>query len=164
MASVQGHRIESKVLIYRFSSILSSVTMQGKTSHKFVDPNENFLLRLYYQKDVLTVMCFGNEMFYAGLYLLNFTTGPTRKYPISSNNLEMIAVNVLIVSVKLSLPFDVVLGISLFKVLTILAFPVAVAKAGSSLLQAYVAAQNIVIIDQTEREEKRRLDAVKKPE
>lgn len=56
-----------------------SVTMQGKTSHKFVDPNENFLLRLYYQKDVLTVMCFGNEMFYAGLYLLNFTTGPTRK-------------------------------------------------------------------------------------
>lgn len=134
--------------------------MQGKTSHKFVDPNENFLLRLYYQKDVLTVMCFGNEMFYAGLYLLNFTTGPTREYPISSNK----SGNVLIVSVKLSLPFDAVLGISLFKVLTILSFPVAVAKAGSSLLQAYVAAQNIVIIDQTEREEKRKLDAVKKPE
>lgn len=159
MASVQGHRIESKVLIFRFSNF-SSVTMQGKTSHKFVDPNENFLLRLYYQKDVLTVMCFGNEMFYAGLYLLNFTTGPTREYPISSNK----SGNVLIVSVKLSLPFDAVLGISLFKVLTILSFPVAVAKAGSSLLQAYVAAQNIVIIDQTEREEKRKLDAVKKPE
>lgn len=57
-----------------------------------------------------------------------------------------------------------VLGISLFKVLTVLSFPVAVAKAGSSLLQAYVAAQNIVIIDQTEREEKRKLDSVKKPE
>lgn len=55
------------------------MTMQGKTSHKFVDPNENFLLRLYYQKDVLTIMCFGNEMFYAGLYLLHFTYGPTRK-------------------------------------------------------------------------------------
>lgn len=45
-----------------------------------------------------------------------------------------------------------------------LSFPVAVAKAGSSLLQAYVAAQNIVIIDQTEREEKRQLDSAKKPE
>lgn len=48
--------------------------------------------------------------------------------------------------------------------LTVLSFPVAFAKAGSSLLQAYVAAQNIVIIDQTEREEKLQLDSVKKPE
>lgn len=48
--------------------------------------------------------------------------------------------------------------------LTVIAFPVAVAKAGSSLLQAYVAAQNIVIIDQTERDEKRQLDSAKKPE
>lgn len=62
--------------------------MAGKTSHKFVDPNENFLLRLYYQKDVLTVMCFGNEMFYAGLYLLNFTTGPTRKWKTLANWIE----------------------------------------------------------------------------
>lgn len=54
--------------------------MQGKTSHKFFDPNENFIMRLYYQKDVLTFMCFFNEMFYSGLYLLNFTTGPTRKF------------------------------------------------------------------------------------
>lgn len=54
-------------------------TMQGKTSHKFFDPNENFIMRLYYQKDVLTFMCFCNEMFYSGLYLLHFTTGPTCK-------------------------------------------------------------------------------------
>lgn len=57
-------------------------TMQGKMSHKFFDPNENFIMRLYYQKDVLTFMCFCNEMFYSGLYLLHFTTGPTCK-PIS---------------------------------------------------------------------------------
>lgn len=55
-------------------------TMQGKTSHKFFDPNENFIMRLYYQKDVLTFMCFCNEMFYSGLYLLNFTTGPTCEF------------------------------------------------------------------------------------
>lgn len=55
-------------------------TMQGKTSHKFFDPNENFIMRLYYQKDVLTFMCFCNEMFYSGLYLLHFTTGPTCEF------------------------------------------------------------------------------------
>lgn len=108
--------------------------MQGKTSHKFFDPNENFIMRLYYQKDVLTFMCFFNEMFYSGLYLLNFTTGPT------------------------------LLGISLFKVLTVIAFPVAVAKAGISLLHAYVAAQNIAILDVNEREEARKRNAAKKPE
>lgn len=62
------------------SLCIHSSTMQGKTSHKFFDPNENFVMRLYYQKDVLTFMCFGNEMFYCGLYLCYFTTGPTCKY------------------------------------------------------------------------------------
>lgn len=57
-----------------------------------------------------------------------------------------------------------VLGISLFQVLTVISFPVAVAKAGSSILQAYIAAQNISIIDQNERKAKRSLDAAKKPE
>jgi len=53
--------------------------LQGKTSHKFVDPNENPLMRLYYSKSVLTPMCCFNEMFYAALYLLHFTTGPLSK-------------------------------------------------------------------------------------
>lgn len=60
--------------------------------------------------------------------------------------------------------FHLVFGISLFKVLTIIAFPVAVAKSGISLLHAYVAAQNISIIDVNEREEIRQRDAAKKPE
>lgn len=55
-------------------------------------------------------------------------------------------------------------GISLFKVLTVIAFPVSVAKSGISLLHAYVAAQNIAILDVNEREEIRQRNAAKKPE
>lgn len=32
---------------------------------------------MYYQKDILTFMCCGNELFYSALYILNFTKGPT---------------------------------------------------------------------------------------
>lgn len=66
------------LLLEYFTGLRS--TMMGKTSHKFFDPNENFIMRLYYQKDVLTFMCFCNEMFYSGLYLLHFTNGPTCKW------------------------------------------------------------------------------------
>lgn len=108
--------------------------MQGKSSHKFFDPNENFIMRLYYQKDVLTFMCFGNELFYSALYLVHFTPGP------------------------------VFLGISLFKVIACLAFPVALAKAFISLLHAYVASQNLVILDNIDRKKALELNAAKKPE
>lgn len=57
-----------------------------------------------------------------------------------------------------------VFGISLFKVLTVIAFPVAIAKSGISLLHAYVAAQNLAIIDLSEREAIREKNAAKKPE
>ncbi len=51
--------------------------MQGRTSHKFMDANSNPIMRLYYtSRPVLFAMCAGNEMFYASLYLLNFTSGP----------------------------------------------------------------------------------------
>lgn len=40
----------------------------------------------------------------------------------------------------------------------------AIAKSGMSLLHAYVAAQNLAIIDTNEREEIRKRDAAKKPE
>lgn len=60
--------------------------------------------------------------------------------------------------------FLAVFSISLFKVLTVIAFPVALAKSGISLLHAYVAAQNMSIIDQNEREEARKRNAAKKPE
>lgn len=77
-----------------FSLIMLSSTMQGKTSHKFFDPNENFIMRLYYQKDVLTFMCFCNEMFYSGMYLLYFTSGPTCK--LSINDIFDFSINILI--------------------------------------------------------------------
>jgi len=51
--------------------------MQGKTSHKFVDPSANPVLKLYYtSRPVLFTFCAANELFYAGLYLLHFTQSP----------------------------------------------------------------------------------------
>lgn len=53
-----------------------SSQMMGKASHKFIDPNENLILRLYYtSRPVLFLMCAGNELFYSSLYLLHFTEG-----------------------------------------------------------------------------------------
>jgi len=49
----------------------------GRSSHKV---NENFIMRLYYQKDILTFMCCVNELFYVCLYLLHFTYGPLSEY------------------------------------------------------------------------------------
>jgi len=56
---------------------LHTSLMQGRTSHKFVDAGGNPIMHLYYtSRPVLFGMCAGNELFYASLYLLNFTTGP----------------------------------------------------------------------------------------
>ena len=54
--------------------------MQGKTSHKFIDMSENAIMSVYYtNRIVLFIMCAGNEAYYAALYLLYFTEGPTCK-------------------------------------------------------------------------------------
>lgn len=80
--------------------------MQGKTSHKFFDPNENFIMRLYYQKDVLTFMCFCNEMFYSGLYLLHFTTGPTCEWLFRTFNwVDSMQPRMIVDSRRLLVPF-----------------------------------------------------------
>ncbi|KAK6636404.1 hypothetical protein RUM43_010065 [Polyplax serrata] len=66
--------------IYLHSSLL-----QGKTSHKFVDLSENAVMRLYYtNRQVLFFMCATNELFFASLYLLNFTAGPFKVFKILS--------------------------------------------------------------------------------
>jgi len=56
---------------------LASV-IRGDTSHKnSSDKKRHFILRLYYNSRVfLGLMCAGNELFFASLYMLNFTTGP----------------------------------------------------------------------------------------
>ncbi|VVC92612.1 unnamed protein product [Leptidea sinapis] len=47
---------------------LHTSTLQGKTSHKFIDMSENPIMHLYYtNKTVLFWMCAGNEAFYAAL-------------------------------------------------------------------------------------------------
>lgn len=59
---------------------------------------------------------------------------------------------------------SVVLGISLLKVAAILSGPVAIVKTFISLIHAYVAAQNLAIIDGNEREIIRQNELAKKPE
>ncbi|KAK9309969.1 hypothetical protein QLX08_000591 [Tetragonisca angustula] len=106
--------------IYLHTSLL-----QGKTSHKFIDMSENSIMRMYYtNRTVLFIMCAGNEAFYAALYLLYFTQGPT------------------------------FLGISLFKLVMYLSAPIAFIKAGISLLHGYVSCINLSIIDLKERQER----------
>lgn len=116
---------------------LSSSQLQGKQSHKFVDPNESPLIRLYYTKEVLFPMCVGNELFYASLYLLNFTTGP------------------------------LILGMSMFKIIAWICLPVAIGKTYMSLLHMQIACQNLGIIDTNERKkqvEAAAADAAKRSE
>ena len=55
--------------------------LQGKTSHKYIDMNENPIMHIYYtNRLVLGFMCLFNELFYATLYLLYFTPGPICEY------------------------------------------------------------------------------------
>lgn len=51
-------------------------TMTGKKSHKNINVEDCWIIRLYYKYDVLTLMVYGNEIFYLSLYAMNFTTGP----------------------------------------------------------------------------------------
>uniref|UniRef100_A0A2A4K946 CDP-diacylglycerol--inositol 3-phosphatidyltransferase n=1 Tax=Heliothis virescens TaxID=7102 RepID=A0A2A4K946_HELVI len=101
---------------------LHTVTLQGKASHKFIDMSENPIMRIYYtNKLVLFFMCAGNEAFYAALYVMYFYTGPT------------------------------VLGVGLYKLIAIISAPVAIVKAGISVLQGVVGAINLSTIDINER-------------
>nr|CAG4652109.1 EOG090X0BWK [Triops cancriformis] len=102
---------------------LHTATMLGKTSHKNVDRKENALLHFYYtNRQFLFFMCAGNELFYAFLYLLNFTYGPT------------------------------FLGMSLLKLAVILLFPVAVLKSVFALMQGFGAWKDLGVVDMKERE------------
>ncbi|XP_003402784.1 CDP-diacylglycerol--inositol 3-phosphatidyltransferase [Bombus terrestris] len=106
--------------IYLHTSLL-----QGKTSHKFIDMSENAIMSVYYtNRIVLFIMCAGNEAYYAALYLLYFTEGPT------------------------------FLGISLFRLVMYLSAPIAFLKTCISLLHGYVACINLSIIDLKERQER----------
>ena len=69
------------IITQKYKKIYYRSLLQGKTSHKFIDMSENPIMRLYYtNRKVLFFMCAGNEAFYAALYLLFFTEGPTCKF------------------------------------------------------------------------------------
>ena len=60
---------------------LHTSLLKGSASHKFVDGSGNPIMRIYYtNKPVLFVMCAGNELFYASLYLLHFTQASIHSY------------------------------------------------------------------------------------
>ncbi|XP_075236397.1 CDP-diacylglycerol--inositol 3-phosphatidyltransferase-like [Lycorma delicatula] len=100
-----------------------SSTLQKKTSHKYVDPSWNPLLKLYYSsRFTLFIMCAGNEAFYASLYLLHFFKEPQ---------------------------FG---DVNLVRIACYIFGPVAVLKSFISLLHGYVACCNVIIIDEKERE------------
>ncbi|XP_037935319.1 CDP-diacylglycerol--inositol 3-phosphatidyltransferase [Teleopsis dalmanni] len=106
----------------------------GKTSHKAFDVNENIVMRIYYQKDVLTFMCCVNELFYVCLYLLNFTYGP------------------------------LILGASTFKILAFITAPFAILKSLISCVHAYVASIDLAAVDVKDRQAKRQKEEGKKAE
>lgn len=99
-------------------------TMQGRTSHKFIDTSGNPILRTYYtSRPFLFFMCAGNELFYSMLYLLYFDDGPP------------------------------VFGlIGMFELLAYVTAPIALAKSAISLVHLVVASKNMGIIDLAERE------------
>ncbi|XP_011555826.1 CDP-diacylglycerol--inositol 3-phosphatidyltransferase [Plutella xylostella] len=106
---------------------LHTTILQGKKSHKFIDMSENPIMSVYYtNKTVLFFMCAGNEAFYAALYMLYF-------YPTT----------------------PAILGISLYKLIMWVSLPVAVVKAGLSVLHGVVASLNLATIDVKERAELR---------
>ncbi|CAO1423250.1 unnamed protein product [Diamesa hyperborea] len=114
---------------------LHTTTLQGKTSHKFIDMGENPIMHIYYtNRTVLGFMCLFNELFYASLYLLYFTPGP------------------------------LILGMSLFKLIAIVSAPVALLKTFISVLHGIVASINITTIDATERAANKQKDEGKKVE
>jgi len=62
---------------------LHTSLLEGKSSHKFMDPTGNWFMHKYYtDRRVLFAMCAGNELFYATLYLLHFTWGPLYFFPL----------------------------------------------------------------------------------
>lgn len=67
--------------------------------HKFVDGSGNPIMRIYYtNKPVLFIMCAGNELFYASLYLLHFTQGPFYIFSLMATVFFPIAIGKLVIA------------------------------------------------------------------
>ena len=104
-------------------------------------------------------MCAGNELFYAALYLLNFTSGPFYMFNISKFLLCIILKRVFRFYAK-TYEVDVHESFNYFSV-AMVCFPIAIAKSAIALLQGYLACVNLGSVDVMEREAARRREAVK---
>lgn len=114
-----------------------SSLMKGIDSHKKIDLAGNPILRHYYSnRIILFCMCAGNELFYASLYLLHFTSGPV--VPLGP------------------------LSFGVFTAVCILCAPVALVKTAISIVQLYAACQNVVAVDIAERKAARADESGKK--
>lgn len=84
------------MLLFQLSAILDIAShwmyvwvtcLQGRVSHKFIDPAANPILSVYYtSRPLLFFMCAMNELFFCALYMRHFTTGPVcklRLFPVS---------------------------------------------------------------------------------
>jgi len=105
--------------------------MQGKSSHKFIDPSQNCILKIYYtSRPVLFLFCAANEAFYGGLYLLYFTEG-------------------------VYVPF---LGMGLIRAITYVSAPISILKSVISVIQMSAACINVGIVDVSDRVNERAKD------
>ncbi|XP_065918264.1 CDP-diacylglycerol--inositol 3-phosphatidyltransferase-like [Dysidea avara] len=100
-----------------------SSMLHGESSHKFIDLAANPIMKFYYERPVLFVMCAGNELFFCSLYLLYFTNGPV-------------------------LPF---IDAGAWWLLLFCSTPIFVLKQLVSIIQLVVASQNIAGMDVADR-------------
>ncbi|CAB3983771.1 CDP-diacylglycerol--inositol 3-phosphatidyltransferase [Paramuricea clavata] len=101
-----------------------SSMIKGDKSHK---TTTNFFLKLYYESwSVLTMMCWGNEVFFVMLYLIHFSYGPT---VFTLNNAP----------------------VGLWSLLVYVSFPICFLKQLVSVVQLMVASQDVVAYDMAER-------------
>lgn len=102
---------------------VNSNLLAGNLNHKVVAESGNWFLKLYYtSRVVLFVMCAGNELFFAMLYLLHFASGPA------------------------------ILGVGLWKLLAVITFPICAIKNGINVIQLVGGFQLLAEIDVQERQ------------
>eukprot|EP00795_Rhopilema_esculentum_P015437 gene15437-6683_t len=80
--ALDGHAARALNQASKYGAVLDMLTdssmMKGKLSHKSVEETANPFLKLYYtSRVVLFIMCAGNELFFAMLYMIHFEPGPT---------------------------------------------------------------------------------------
>ena len=107
-------------------------------------------MRLYYtSRPVLFCMCAGNELFYASLYLLNFTSGPFYIFNIGKFT-YYVFLKKQVITFETKMDRNTLYKYFLISV-AMVCFPIAIAKSAIALLQGYLACINLGSVDVEER-------------